>query len=432
MAASQKIHALVQGSYRDRDGTRVAVGTRSLVIEPSLVGMEADLVRDLGFGPRVAVISDTTTREVLGARIERAIAGLHRVEPVTLGIGVHPDDTTVSKVRSATRSADALIAVGSGTINDICKYAAAQDGKPYAVFATAPSMNGFVSVNAAITVHGHKLSLPARAPVAAFFDLAVLAAAPPRLLRAGLGDSLCRTTAQADWLMAHLLFDQPYSELPFDLLKDDEEPLFAGAAALLRGDTEVVERLVNTLVLAGFGTAIIGNSQPASQGEHLVSHFIDMFGNPARPLIFHGEQVGVTTLSIARLQERMLERIPQFRPDTSQEAGFVASYGEALGRSCWAAFRQKCLDIAKAEALNTRVAKNWDGIRDQVAAILLPASHLESVLRAAGADLTPQAIHLDRPFYDRALLHSREIRERYTCLDLAGDTGALAALVPSL
>ena len=60
------------------------------------------------------------------------------------------------------RGADALVAVGSGTINDLCKYAAAQDGKPYAVFATAPSMNGYTSKNAAITVDGHKKSLPAR------------------------------------------------------------------------------------------------------------------------------------------------------------------------------------------------------------------------------------------------------------------------------
>jgi glycerol-1-phosphate dehydrogenase [NAD(P)+] len=432
MAPSVKISALTGGSYRDGTGAAVRVATRSVVIERSLAAIEADLVRGLGFGARVAVVSDRTTREVLGARIERAISGLHRVAPVVLDIGCHPDAETVARVRDATAADDALIAVGSGTLNDICKYAAALDGKPYAVFATAPSMNGFVSLNAAITAHGHKLSLPARAPVGAFFDLDILGAAPPRLLRAGLGDSLCRTTAQADWLMAHLLFDQPYSDLPFDLLKDDEEPLFAGAAALMRGDAEVVERLVNTLILAGFGTAIIGNSQPASQGEHLVSHFIDMFADPARPLVFHGEQVGVTTLSMARLQERMLERRPQFRPDRTSETAFVARYGEDLGRSCWAAYRQKRLDDAGAEALNARVAQDWDAIREKVAAILLPAAQLESVLRAAGADLTPEAIHLDRPFYERALLQSRDIRERYTCLDLAGDTGALADLVPSL
>ena len=99
--------------------------------------------------------------------------------------------------------------------------------------------------------------------------------------------------------------------MPFELLEDDEAPLFDNAAALMAGDLEIMERLVRTLVLSGFGTAIVGNSQPASQGEHLVSHYIDMFADASRPLVFHGEQVGVTTLSMARLQERMLEETPR-------------------------------------------------------------------------------------------------------------------------
>ena len=175
-------------------------------------------------------------------RVETALEGKHRVISVVLPNGVHPDGETVAKVQAATISADALIAVGSGTINDLSKYASAQDGKPYAVFATAPSMNGYTSVNAAITMHGHKMSLPAQAPLGAFFDLSILSAAPPRLVRAGLGDSLCRTTSQADWLLAHLLFDLPYRQLPYDLLADDEPALFANSAALLRGDKEIMER----------------------------------------------------------------------------------------------------------------------------------------------------------------------------------------------
>ncbi|MBP7002942.1 iron-containing alcohol dehydrogenase [Amaricoccus sp.] len=433
MALGGKIDALLRGTYVDREtGERIGVATRSLAIERSLDGMEAELVRGLGFGRRVAVVSDPTTHEVLGARVERAIAGAHEVRSVVLEAGVHPDDAAVARVRAATAGDDALIAVGSGTINDIGKYASALDGKPYAVFATAPSMNGFVSLNAAITVHGHKLSLPAQAPAGAFFDLRVLGAAPARLLRAGLGDSLCRTTAQADWLMAHLLLDTPYRALPFDLLAEDEGPLFDGAAALMRGDPEIVERLVSTLLLAGFGTAIVGNSQPASQGEHLVSHFIDMFADHDRPLVFHGEQVGVTTLSVARLQERMLEERPRFKADAATEAEFVGRYGAELGASCWAAYRQKRLDAGRAEALNARAAERWDDIREKVAAVLLPSRHLESVLRAAGADVAPEAIHLTRGFYERALLRAREIRERYTCLDLAGDTGRLSGLAGAL
>ena len=64
----------------------------------------------------------------------------------------------------AGAKAGSYIAVGSGTINDLAKFSAAQQGKRCAVFATAPSMNGYTSVNVAITMGGHKKSLPAVAP----------------------------------------------------------------------------------------------------------------------------------------------------------------------------------------------------------------------------------------------------------------------------
>jgi glycerol-1-phosphate dehydrogenase [NAD(P)+] len=430
---TDRIEQLLSGAYRDPDsGEAVSVATKSLVIAASLEGMEADLIAGLGFGPTLAVIGDETTHEVLGKRVERALAGRHRIISVVLPNGVHPDGYTVERVRAATRSADALIAVGSGTVNDLSKYASAQDGKPYAVFATAPSMNGYTSLNAAITMHGHKLSLPAQAPIGAFFDLSILSAAPVRLIRSGLGDSLCRTTAQADWLLAHLLFGLPYRTLPYDLLSDDEGPLFAQAAALVRGDTTAMERLVRTLVLSGLGTAIVGNSQPASQGEHLVSHYIDMFADPARPLVYHGEQVGVTTLSMVRLQERMLAQVPVFKPETQTEADFRARYGDELGTSCWDEFSGKRLDAPRAEALNAHVTAHWDKIRERVSAVLLPSGHLKAVLAAAEADLTPESIHLSRAFYEQALLRCREIRNRYTFLDLAADTGRLASNITTL
>ena len=81
-----------------------------------------------------------------------------------------PTTRRSSSSARATAPADALIAVGSGTINDLCKYASALDRKPYVVFGTAPSMNGYTSVNAAITVGGLKKSLTAQAPAGAFLD----------------------------------------------------------------------------------------------------------------------------------------------------------------------------------------------------------------------------------------------------------------------
>lgn len=431
MAKRNTITQLINGSYEDPDGFgKQRVSTRALVIAPTLVGMERDLIKALDFDSHIAIVSDKTTHAVLGRRIEQALFGAHHIQSIVLDEAPHPDDVTVSRIRKATHMAGALIAVGSGTINDLCKFASFQDRKPYAVFATAPSMNGYTSLNAAITEHGHKKSLPAQAPRGAFFDLAILAAAPARLIRSGLGDSLCRSTAQADWLLAHLLLDQPYRQLPYALLEDDEKQLFNQSAALMAGDFQVMERLVRTLVLSGFGTAIHGTSQPASQAEHLVSHYIDMFADPARPLVYHGEQVGVTTLSMAHLQRKILDcGRPVLTADTETLADFVVRYGDTIGRSCWEDFARKRLDGEAADRLNDRLASAWPSIVERIEAISHAPDYLENVLKAAGAPLAPEQIYLPRPFYQQALLHCREIRDRYSFLDLAANAGKLQPLL---
>lgn len=424
------IEALLRGTYVDAAyGVPVPVDTASIVIAESLAGDEAELVQQLGFGRRLAVVGDMRTFEVLGSRIVAELMGSFEVRPVVLPGQPYPDDVTVAALLAATSEVDAYVAVGSGTINDLTKYASASVGKPYAVFATAPSMNGYTSLTASISQHGHKLTLPAKAPAGAFFDLAVLAAAPIRMIRAGLGDSICRSTAQADWLLSHLLLDTPYRQLPFDLLAYEEPALLAQVAGLPRGDLAAMRTLVRTLILSGLGTAIVGSSAPASQAEHLVSHYLDMLAPATRPPVFHGEQVGVATLSIARLYEAMLAAPPVLRPDAIDEQGVTSHFGGELGRSVWPEFAAKRLDNAGADALNHRIATRWDAIVSRLSGVLLPSAEIGRILGIAGAPTTPEAIHVARPLYNAALLHAREIRNRYTVLDVLGASGRLPLLL---
>lgn len=420
------IDQLLAGTLADPDGgPPLSVPTRSVVIAGSLAGGEDELVRALDLGRRLAVVSDPDTRAALGGRVERALSAIATVDPVVLDARPHADDSTVAKLRRATASADAVIAVGSGTINDLCKVTAAEEGKPYAVFGTAPSMNGFTSINAAITVAGHKKSLPAQAPVGVFLDLEVLAAAPPRLIRSGLGDSLCRPTAQADWLLAHLLFDQPYREAPFALLAEDEPALFAESAALMAGDLSAMARLARTLVLSGFGMTISGGSYPASQGEHLIAHYMEMMAS-GLPESYHGEQIGVTTLAMARLYEALLAGgPPPVDATTVGSEAIVHHFGAELGESCWQEFAPKVLDSRAAAAVNDRLAEHWHDIAERLAAVLIPAAELERVLAAVGAPITARALGWPSTLYGAAVRHAREIRNRYTVLDLAGDCGLL-------
>jgi glycerol-1-phosphate dehydrogenase [NAD(P)+] len=421
---------LLHGSFPDPDGGRpLGVPTRSVLIADTLAGEEADLVAGLDLGRKLALVSDDNTRRVLGERVAAALTSIARVTEIHLPGRPHADGETVDMIRRASAQCDALVAVGSGTINDLCKYTAALDSKPYAVFATAPSMNGYTSVNAAITVNGHKKSLPAVAAAGVFMDLEVLSQAPPRMIRSGLGDSLCRPTAQADWLLAHLLLDHPYRRAPFALLAADEPALFASAAALMQRDLAAMRLLARTLVLSGFGMTVCGGSHPASQGEHLISHTIEMMPPAGCPEAFHGEQIGVTTLTMARLQERMLaEGPPRLRASSPSEASVTAHFGTDLGPACWREFAAKRLDEKAADRLNARLQGRWEEMRRELAAVMRPAAELEAVLRKAGAPTSPEDLGWPRPYYREALRHAREIRDRYTFLDLAGDSGLLDGL----
>lgn len=420
---SDALELLLQGKIPDpRTGEPLPVPVRSIVLDRSLEGREAELVAALGLGRSLAVVSDPDTERALGARVRRALAAAgNRLAPIRLPSHPKPDQETAEAVRQEGREADAFVAVGSGTINDLCKYAAALSGKPYAVFATAPSMNGYTSKNASITVGGLKRTLPARVPEGVFMDLGVLAAAPPRLIRAGAGDTLCRATVQADWLLAHLLRGEAYQELPFRLLAADEAALLAEPEALLAGDLEAVACLARALTLAGLGMTYCGGSFSTSQGEHLISHYLELRGAPES---LHGEQIAVTTLTMARLQERLLARDRLHAlPCGLTAEDFLRRFGPELGPECWREFLPKRLDAAGAEALERRLREGWAETRRRIAAVTLPAERLRGVLARLGAPTTPEELDWGPQLYNDAVRHAAEIRNRYTFLDLARDAG---------
>ena len=418
---------LMRGEWRDADtGAAITAPALDVVIAGSLAGSEAELVASLALGTRIAVVSDAATDAAMGRRVARALRALGPVTPLSLGDDVHADAATVQRLRAATRDVDALVAVGSGTINDLCKYAAAQQCKPYAVFATAPSMNGYTSANASITFDGHKRSVPAASARGVFLDLEVLAAAPVRLIRAGLGDSLCRSTAQVDWLLSHCLLGTPYRTTPFALLAADEPMLLDASAELVAGDAAAMRALARTLVLSGIGMTLCGGSHPASQGEHLISHYVDMRSPAGRAPCLHGEQVAVATLTMARLQEALLDAPPPVvRASVVDADALCTHFGADVGAQCWQEFAPKRLTSEGAAQLTARLGSSWQRLRQEAATARVAADRLADIMRRIDGPSRASDIGLEAPFYANAVRHARFLRNRYTFLDLAADAGVL-------
>jgi glycerol-1-phosphate dehydrogenase [NAD(P)+] len=425
MQVDDPITLLLEGRYPDPEtGELLRAQSRSVVIEPSLDGAEAELCAALGLGRHLAVISDEDTHAALGRRVERALGARFAVQSIVLGRRPHPDAETIERALGLVDPrTDAVVAVGSGTLNDLCKVVALRRGCPQVVFATAPSMNGYTSLSASIVEGGLKRSIRTATPVGAFFDLGVLAAAPVRLIRAGLGDSSCRPTAQADWLLSHLLLDRPYREAPFAMLARDEAELFARAGALASGELEAVRHLVRTLVISGFGMTLSDGSYPASQGEHLIGHYIEAMAPPGLPETFHGEETGVAAIAMAELQDRLLAReaAPVLRPTSVGRDDLIRRYGLERGEACWRELSGKHAGRARTDELNARLAARWGEIRARIGAVTLGAARHREILVAAGAPISAEQLGWPDALWRDALAHARELRNRYTFLDLAAD-----------
>lgn len=420
--SQELLDEILSGRFVDpATGARFACPVGTLRIGDDLDGAYGDLVGRLRLGRRLAIVADPITWEVLGRRVAAAIPD---AQPVILR-QPRADGETVEEVRRAAGRVDALLAVGSGTINDVCKVAAFRDQRRYALFATAPSMNGYLTNVATIMLRGVPSVMAVRGPCAAFFDLAVLARAPARLIRAGIGQCLARSTAQVDCLLAHHVCGHPYSDTPFDILAEDEGLVLEHAAAAATGDRATVAALVRLLVLAGLGTVLAGSTHPVAMGESLISHYIDLLASP-HPGSLHGEQLAVASWTVARLQASILARNepPALGPTWIDEETMRQRFGP-LAEECIKALKRKAIDRTGAEQISTKLAMDWPRLRARLRAAMLPLARMERAMRAAGLPMTAADFGVPRELYRNAVRHGRELRDRYGMLDLAADAGIL-------
>jgi len=420
------VDELVAGTWVDPTiGRRQSIPIEDIVIAENLQGREAGLIVQRHAGKRITVVSDRFTRQALG---ERVVAALRAQGPVDEFVWDHPRCTPegVEELSQATRSAEALVAVGSGTVSDSVKYATFLDKREYSVFATSP-MNAYTTPTASVSFDGYKRSITCHSAKGVYFDLRILARCPPRLISAAFADVVCRTTAQVDWLMSHLLFDTPYSETPYVLLAYDEDGLIANAGNLLNGDIEALGILTRISAIMGLGTSFTSSSHCGSMAEHMISHFIDMFAGKNHPGSSHGEQVGVATLTMSRLQNAILraDAPPRLRPTVIPVPELNRHFGPKATSTMIKQAQRKALNPAQTDRLNKRLAENWDDVAGRLRAVMLPFDNLHVAMRNAGCKLTASDLGLDPSFYQHAIRHARFIRDRFTILDIAGDSDSL-------
>jgi glycerol-1-phosphate dehydrogenase [NAD(P)+] len=380
---------------------------------------------------RWLIVMDTNTQRAIGEHVIKLALHHPRIDfvhPHCFEDGVQPTTAHAQTIQQLAQlhHCNAILAVGSGTLNDLCKYAAFHAHLPYGVIATAPSMNGYVSGNASmITPDGVKSTLPAAPPRAVLCPLSVLTHAPMRLIQAGFGDAICRSTAQVDWLLSHLLLDTPYNNAPFALTRGDEPDLLASAHDLAERAPHAIALLMKNLLDSGQGMTLAGGSYPASQGEHMLAHTLEMMHHHAPHLApltttFHGEDIAVTTLYMAQHHAHILASpiAPQLRDTTIPTDALIHWLSADTAHSCIAAYHEKCALIGDLAARQQRLNDTWDTIRPQLLEAHIAPAHLEAALRAIHAPTSFAQLDWQPQTWHHATQLARFTRNRFTALDL--------------
>jgi glycerol-1-phosphate dehydrogenase [NAD(P)+] len=198
--------------------------------------------------------------------------------------------------------ATTLVAVGGGRVIDTVKVAAARTDTELVSVPTAISHDGISSPVASLFAQdGRRHSYAATMPAAIVVDVAVIGAAPPRSLRAGLGDLVSNLTAILDWQLAQRAGRDRY---------DAYSAMIAESAARSVLDLPDLQspdshtRLAKGLLMSGLAMAAAGTSRPCSGSEHLVSHALDQLLGEG--VAMHGEQVALGALVAAAAHDSPL------------------------------------------------------------------------------------------------------------------------------
>ena len=435
MAASNNLSQYLEKEIHCSCGHTHSTNLRRIDIEEGALSRLPQHIKEFGY-KNIFVVCDVNTWEAAGKAAERELeaAGLDYYTLVLPDKELVPDEQAVGKVMEVyQKGTDLLLAVGSGTLNDLCKFVSFQLNLDYMIFATAPSMDGFVSVGAAL-IHNHvKTTYQAHVPVAVLGDPEILAKAPMEMIVAGLGDILGKYTCLVDWKMAHLIEDEYYCEVIDKMVKESIEIVVEESDGIKQRDQEAVKHLMEALVLTGVAMSFVGNSRPASGSEHHLSHYWEMqFQMEGKKPILHGIKVGVGMLAVIKMYEMLEKEAPDFAAAKKRQPDYESWKKKVC--DCYKDAAPGILELEESCGKNSVENRNrrldvmeekWTQIRELIQKEIPSGKELEKMMASLGEPVNPQQLGISPELVKDAVILAKEVRNRFTILQVLWDLGLL-------
>jgi glycerol-1-phosphate dehydrogenase [NAD(P)+] len=391
-----------QAAAEGEDHSLKEIDLERIVIEAGAIEQVVPYLLEKNY-KKVILVADQNTYEAAGEIVASSLNNTAISSQVTL---IKPDrqgDVIADEVSIIQLileiqqfSAEIVVAIGSGTIHDITRYAAFTTGIPFISVPTAPSVDGFNSKGAPIIIRGEKKTILAIGPDAIFADLDILTKAPRAMVAAGFGDMLGKYTSLFDWKFGSLVAGEAYSQVAADITRNALMQCVDQVEQIAKRDEAGIRTLISALIESGLAMLLFGQSHPASGAEHHLSHYWEMeFIRLGNRQLLHGAKVGVACTEISALYHRIAEAgLPGELVDSSKEYTLPEDQKArlALIRSNW---EEICNEIQQIPTANTLIKL--------IAQVSGPTSIVE--------------LGVSEELLNRSLLEAHEIRaNRYTLL----------------
>lgn len=418
-AVLNKRFSCVCGRVHECSIEEIVIGRNALESVPSLLkGLK-----------KVLVVSDGNTRPLCFDRLKALLEGV--------GIAccekffdqtavVIPDEASISSIEEAMdEDVQALVGIGSGVISDLCKYVSFTHALPYMIIATAPSMDGYASVGAALILSGMKVTKNAHVPSWIIGDIDILKTAPIDMIRAGIGDILGKYSCLNDWKLASLITGEHMCPFIYDMVMDEVKVCESSIEKCMQRDAEAVGSLMNSLVQVGVAMSYLGNSRPASGSEHHFSHFFEITGIlSGREYLPHGIDVAYSAILTAHLREMLAASKPETfafsHDDSTWNAEIDAVYGSLAGE---VKALQKKVGFYTDARLSV-ITEKWD----EICKVLREAPgrrEMQRILARAGYEMEDFVKFYGEDVIRTCIRSAKDLKDRYTLLWLLNDVGLL-------
>ncbi len=371
---------------------------------------------------KILIVADENTYAAAGKRTVAAISDKKISKVIFPGDYILiPDEKAIDAVKAALDGADLILGIGSGVIQDLCKYVSKFENIPYMVVATAPSMDGYASNGAAMILGGMKETVAAGLPHAIIADTEVLAAAPMEMIKAGYGDIIGKYSALCDWKLSNIVNGEYLCDYIYDTTDDMIKKTLETAKDLVARDEESVGTLMEALVIVGIMMSFAGSSRPASGSEHHLSHFFEIVGIVKdEPYFAHGIDVAYSTIITTEIREELAKKaFPSklIRPERSAyEAKMDEVYGK-VGASC-VALQDK---IGNYEKDRVSIYLEKEKEIKALFASVPTAKEIEDMLSLVGLNKKEYFDLYGNEKIETAKAWAKDLKDRYTVLWLYFD-----------